>query len=103
MKHELTTNETKRAKPSNDWPKVRDAHLRKSPRCEHPELGGEKCNGGIQVHHVTPRSSGGTRGAHGPLITLCLGHHAFVESHRGMARQLGIILRRDPTLKGDRK
>ena len=98
----MTENEGKRVKPAKGWAKVRDAHLRRHPRCERPELGDERCNGGVQVHHVMPRSAGGTRGPHGPLITLCLGHHAFVESHRGMAAQLGLLIRRDPTLKADR-
>ena len=102
MKHPLTDNEQKRLKPAKDWTRVRNAHLAKHPRCERPELGGEKCNGGVQVHHVTPRGSGGTRGAHGPLITLCLGHHAWAESNRGKAAQLGLLIKRMPSLKGDR-
>lgn len=95
MKQELNAAEQRAQKPRDDWPRVRAAHLAQQPRCQHPTLGGIACLGAVQVHHVQPRSMGGTRGKHGPLITLCLGHHGWVESNRGKARQLGLVLRRE--------
>lgn len=96
MKHTLTAAEIVGAKkPADDWPRVRAAHLAKQPRCEKPDLGAVTCLGAVQVHHVTPRSMGGTRGGHGPLLSLCLAHHSWAESNRGKARQLGLLLRRE--------
>ena len=50
------------------------------------------CGGALQVHHRLPRGRGGT---HDParLVTLCLVHHAEVESYRTRAYACGLILR----------
>lgn len=58
-------------------------------------LGGLGCFGESQVHHCEPRSLGGTRGETGPLVTLCLAHHAWVEANRREARALGLLIRRE--------
>lgn len=50
------------------------------------------CSGPLQVHHRLPRGRGGD---HDPawLVTLCLGHHAEVESYRTRAYDCGLLLR----------
>ena len=79
-----------------DWRAERDAHLAKEPRCQYPRLGGRACYGHLEVHHTKPRSMGGTRGETGPLVTLCVAHHGYTESHRSEARALGLLVRREP-------
>ncbi len=46
----------------------------------------------LHVHHIVPRSKGGTDDVHN-LITLCPNHHAMV--HRGLilAKELQAMLR----------
>ena len=77
------------------WRVEHAAHLAQHPRCEQPQLGGWACINPVQVHHIMPKSMGGTHGATGPLLTLCLAHHSWVESHRSEAKMLGLLIRRE--------
>ena len=78
-----------------DWQAERDAHLAAHPRCERPQLGGWACYGPLQAHHTRARGMGGTRGETGELVTLCLAHHSYAESHRAEAKRLGLLVRRE--------
>lgn len=80
--------------PRATWAQERLAWLLAHPTCQAMEYGLlTACSGGIQVHHRTPRGSGGSRESL-PLATLCLGHHAWVESYREEARDIGLLVRR---------
>ena len=50
------------------------------------------CFGHLQVHHRLPRGRGGTHDEE-LLVTLCLGHHAEVESYRTRAYDCGLLIR----------
>jgi 5-methylcytosine-specific restriction endonuclease McrA len=45
---------------------------------------------GLQVHHILPRGRGG-RNTLDNLVTLCAGHHTWIESNRAAAKDLGLI------------
>lgn len=51
---------------------------------------------GLQTHHRRPRGIGGTRwkGINLPsnLLTLCYFHHQYIETHRGWALNLGLLV-----------
>jgi hypothetical protein len=53
-----------------------------------------KCDGPLAVHHIQPRSMGGTAHDTSPLLTVCAYHHEWIESHRTAARALGLLLRK---------
>jgi 5-methylcytosine-specific restriction protein A len=52
---------------------------------------------GLQVHHRRPRAMGGSRrpDTNSPpnLLTVCLDHHAWIESHRMESLAAGLLLR----------
>ncbi len=77
------------------WQADRDAHLAVEPTCQAPRYGlPQPCWGVTTVHHVRVRGMGGRRGNTGPLVTLCAGHHRYVEDNRAEARGLGLLVRR---------
>lgn len=54
---------------------------------------------GLQVHHRLPRGAGGSSrnpAIHSPsnMVALCADDHAWVESHRDDARDMGLLVRR---------
>lgn len=78
------------------WQAERDEHMARHPQCEHSALGGLVCWGRRTVHHIKPRGSGGTSGRTGPLVTLCVRHHEWVEMNRLEAKAMGLLVRREP-------
>lgn len=64
-------------------------------RCEHD---GQSLAGGRERHHRQPRGRGGTSdvtlNAPSNLVVLCPACHAWAESHRDQARQLGLLVSR---------
>lgn len=52
----------------------------------------QPCSGSLQVHHRMPRGRGGTHDET-LLVTLCLTHHAEVESYRLRAYECGLLIR----------
>lgn len=81
--------------PRAEWAKEKTAWLADHPDCQAAEYGlTDGCSGGLQVHHREPRGSGGSRRTDLKLATLCMGHHAWVESNREQARTLGLLIRR---------
>ena len=84
-----------------NWPDARDAALRRDRTCQAAVHGLDtRCVGGLTVHHIIPRGMGGTRDPNvhdlDRLITLCVGHHEWVERNRAAARGLGLLKRRTP-------
>lgn len=77
-----------------DWKKRRDEKLRVSPSCEGKGVIEGECWGWLTVHHKMPRSMGGTQHDDSPLVTLCIRHHDWVESHREWAKENGWLLRK---------
>lgn len=76
------------------WAVERSAWLELHPTCQAGEYGlPTACGGPLQVHHRTPRGSGGSRESL-PLATLCLTHHVWIEANREDARTLGLLVRR---------
>ena len=77
-------------------PEVWDAVVRRDRyTCQASTFGfgsTKACYGPLQVHHRLPRGRGGT---HDPdlLVTLCLIHHAEVESHRERAYSCLLLVR----------
>lgn len=91
----LRRDTPKAAERRKEWAETRDRHLTANPRCEGPSRGLQgSCMGGLQAHHVIPRSAGGTRNEHGPLVSLCLAHHEHLERNRAEAKALGLLMRR---------
>ena len=81
------------SRPSK-WRKDKAAQIAKEPECALAGLGCGPCWGPIDIHHATPRGSGGTSFDDSPLKTLCRGHHSWAEEHREEARELGLLMRR---------
>ena len=73
------------------WTAERDAHLAAHPRCEI----GWDCWGPLDAHHVQRRGAGGTRGATGPLLTVCRKHHDYIHQHPKWAEAQGYSIRRE--------
>lgn len=50
----------------------------------------------LQIHHRRPRGMGGTRrestNSPAALVLVCSTHHAWLESHRDLARQRGYLV-----------
>ena len=50
----------------------------------------------LQLHHRRPRGMGGTRrestNSPAALVVVCAEHHAWLESHRDLARQRGYLV-----------
>lgn len=76
----------------DDWVERRDEQLRVRPKCE--ANWGTPCWGPITVHHRLPRGMGGTAHDESPLVTLCSGHHGYVEEHREWAREHGWLIKK---------
>ena len=78
------------------WAAEKAAHLAGEPTCQHKARGVplEECWGPLDVHHIEPRGAGGRRGEAGPKVTLCRAAHDWVETHRAIAKTLGLLLRR---------
>jgi 5-methylcytosine-specific restriction endonuclease McrA len=74
------------------WRDRRDAHLAQNPTCI--LTGVSECWGRLTVHHITPRSMGGTHNDTSELVTACAGHHAYIEENRQWARSRGLLKRR---------
>jgi 5-methylcytosine-specific restriction endonuclease McrA len=74
------------------WRDRRDAHLAQNPTCI--LKGVSECWGRLTVHHITPRSMGGTRNDTSALVTACAGHHSYIEENREWARSRGLLGRR---------
>mgnify|MGYP001614377403 CR=1 FL=1 len=85
----------RKPKGRDEWAERRDAHLKAHPKCEMPDGYGEHW-GPIDANHLFPRGMGGTRKDDSPLISLCRKHHAWAESYREKAREMGMLLRRNP-------
>lgn len=76
------------------WAVERGKWLELHPTCQASEYGlSTACGGPLQVHHRTPRGSGGSREAL-PLMTVCFTHHVWIEANREEARTLGLLVRR---------
>ena len=81
--------------PEGRWEEVLD----RDGDCQGPRRGApERCGGKMEVHHLLPRGMGGTSdpAIHDldNLMLLCSVHHAWVESHRAEAYELGLLKRR---------
>ena len=77
--------------PRRVWAVQRAAWLAEHPLCQ---MADGACSGGIQVHHVEPRGMGGSRRTDLALATCCQFHHAWIESNRTRAKELGLLVRR---------
>ena len=94
-----------------EWEKAKAEHLAKRPICEFESVVAVRafekpfeemvewsrqfdftCRGPLDVHHVIPRGMGGGKD-YGVYATLCRGHHSWVEEHRQLAREMGLLLR----------
>lgn len=61
--------------------------------CQAPTHGlTTECGWPLDVHHKLPRGRGGSND-HENLVTLCRPHHAWVESNRTAAYELGLLIR----------
>lgn len=81
--------------PLADWRKEKAAWLGAHPSCEvrfYPASG--PCSGPVQVHHIQPRGSGGSRRTDLLLVTACMGHHQKIESERVWAKSVGLLRKR---------
>ncbi len=80
----------------DEWQERKVDHLLEHPHCELAGFLPGKCSpGDPDVHHVTPRSMGGTRYDDAKLITACRTHHDWIERHRDYARIHGLLARRE--------
>lgn len=79
----------------DEWQERKAAHLLAHPTCEVAGVLPGRCyspTGQPDVHHISPRSMGGTRyDEDTELITACRAHHDYIESHRDYARVLGLL------------
>lgn len=76
------------------WRDARDAALERDQwdcRAEAHGLDGE-CEAPLDVHHVRPRSQGGTHDLSN-LVCLCRSHHRWVHAHPAVAYRLGLLQR----------
>lgn len=80
---------------ADQWALDKEGHLAEHPDCELAGFLAGKCDGPIDVHHVQPRSAGGTQYDDGPLATACRHHHDLLENKRTLARVLGLLARRE--------
>lgn len=77
----------KRQKARDGWWQVRQFALGRSEfRCEYPEC----YLLADHVHHILPRSAGGTDDL-GNLAALCWSHHRWVHDNPAKARELGLL------------
>lgn len=84
-----------RTKRRNTGPSAATLELvmeRSAGSCEFPQCGMQA----VHTHHRRPRRAGGTRRPEtnqaANLIRLCLHHHDWVESHRALALDMGMLL-----------
>lgn len=80
---------------ADQWALDKETHLAEHPDCEAKSFLAGKCAGEIDVHHIQPRSAGGTQYDDGPLASLCRLHHSAIENERQRSRLLGLLVRRD--------
>jgi hypothetical protein len=81
----------------DDWQERKIDHLVEFPDCQVAGFLPGKCSpGDPDVHHITPRSMGGTHNDEDTeLLTACRAHHDFIERHRDYARVHGLLKRRE--------
>lgn len=81
----------------DDWQERKIDHLVEHPDCQVAGFLPGKCSpGDPDVHHITPRSMGGTRHDEDTeYLTACRAHHDFIERHRDFARVHGLLKRRE--------
>jgi 5-methylcytosine-specific restriction endonuclease McrA len=63
------------------WHQARKAALQRDGSCTVALLLGGECHGRLDVHHIVPRSAGGTDELDN-LLVVCAAHHPQVEALR---------------------
>lgn len=84
----------KRSKPDPAWLEAREEALCRAeywPECSQRGLIHE-CWGGLETHHILPRSHGGTHDLEN-LVVLCSLGHRYVHEHPAEAYELGLLRR----------
>lgn len=80
---------------AEQWALDKEIYLAEHPTCELVSILGEDCSDPpYDVHHVTPRSMGGTVDDDSELVTACRHHHNLVEKRRAWSKLHGLLKQR---------